>query len=376
MNVGELGVSLRNMVLRIVVFLTLIVNLIFITYTLLDPVSLYALLVYLAVLFLLVALLEQTLIRDEDVRDALSTSIYPAQLRTPMRVAFLSFVGAWLLRWFVTQLFFDADLLFDNAFVGQLILVPLVLFALSIDCLFEITPVQRHYVITLLLLVELMTLFFPTRAWAPQEAGHAGTALRDMLYFASILWRDYKQPSNVYANLSAEAAQHLDIRPLNQHLFDMENGTIEPTNYERRRARVASIIDAHDRVSSDGVRSREFVALSAWILVTPLFIAVLLFPLALASILYSDRKRQQHRRVVDTTEVHKAHQPPPPPALVAPEPEPPATHVFVQRGRARAVTALGPPLSTPPVSVNTAIPAPQPSTTTSAPTTTVVNVKY
>jgi len=190
----------------------------------------------------------------------------------------------------------------ERGLLAQLLLMPLVLAALSADAIFELSARRRHYIVVVLLVATLAALFFPTRAWAPQHSGALETTVRVILYFVAILLHDYISPPSVYVNLSAEPALNADVEVADEH----------------RRSRIAQIFDAYERIDGETMRVREFIALSAWVLVTPLYLVLLVYPLAIAAAIYTGR-----RRVVDATEVVKLHpvpppQQPPPPPLVVP----------------------------------------------------------
>lgn len=391
MNIGELGIRLRNTILTLVVCLTLAVNLVFAVATLVEPISLYTLLVYFVLLYALVMLLEQQMLRDEDVKEAMTTHVYPARMRTPLRVGFLPYVGVWLLWWLLTQLFFDAGLVFENGFVIQLLLVPLAITALAIDSVYDPAPQIRHCVIAALLVVTAVALFFPTRMWAPQHTGALATAVRAVLYFFTILAHDYVSPANVYANLGTEQSQMQ--KTLQQQLYDNNDADLEAGNdsRQRRSVRVLSIVDAYQRIDEETLRVREFIALSSWLLVTPLAISLLLFPLAIGATFYAGRR--QKWRTVDVTEEHKVHPvpvvvptPPPPVVVVAPTPPPAPTPVPVaqpdaasmmllpriqRRGTTAAYAPLPQPVVAPPV-----MPPPQATSTQAVGSISVRHIRY
>ena len=302
MNVGDLGLRLRNTALGLVAFVSIIANIVFIANNLDDAISRYTLLVYLLFMMALVALLEQTVIRDEDVREALASNVYPARVRTPMRVSFTPYIAVWLLWWFVSQLVyapaqleFEADDTHAGALFALILLVPLVLLALSLEALFDFAPRRRNFIIMALLVATVIALFFPTHEWAPQRSNGVWTAVRVVFYFFSILGHEKISPPNVYANIGS------DPTPANNEEHDVEAQRLT----EKRRARVYLILDAYDRIDTETLRVREFIALSAWVLVVPVYLLLLIYPLSIAATIYAGRRDKA--RVVDPTEMQKVH---------------------------------------------------------------------
>lgn len=289
---GEFGSRLRNTILTIVIGLTWVVNIVFASFSLGDPVSLYALLVFFIVLFILSLLLEHTMINEDDVSEALSGQIYPSRIRTPLRVGYTPYIAVWLCWWFVTQLFFNAGLVFEYGYITQLLLLPLVVAALSVNSgIIEASLRVRRYILIMLLIVTALTLFFPTRAWAPQHVYALHTVVRVMIFFGMIMLNDSVTPANIYANLSADAGPVAKASPrgmLTQHLAgaSIEDGTIEI-----RKAKIASIVEAYARIDEESTRVTEFIALTAWLLVTPLAAVLLVSMLAIAATFYNGRRR-------------------------------------------------------------------------------------
>lgn len=277
MNFDDIGVRLRNTVVSLVVCLTLIVNLVLSIATLAEPISLYTLLIYALLIYALDLLLQHAVAVD-DVKEAMQTKEYPARFRTPLTVEFTAYVAIWLAWWFVSQVFFDAGLVFEQGFMLQLVLVPLVILALSINTVFETRAVYRRYIVVVLLFVSAVTLFFPTFSWAPQHNGALSTVLRVVLYFVSILIQDWLVPANNYASVPAPGDEYVD------------NGDLESGLAEKRHLRIASIVDTFERISEERWRAREFIALSAWILITPLVITLLLFLVSVAATFERSRR--------------------------------------------------------------------------------------
>lgn len=311
MNTAEYGVLLRFAVLALVSAMAWIATLVF-AYPddkLADPTSLYTLLVVAIVVLAMCVLLEQTLLLNEDIKEALSTTVYPQRLRIPMRVNFREYVEVWLAWWFISQLFFCAGVVYESGVIRHLLLVPLVLFAFSIDCLFDASARTRYFSIVALWIITTIVAFFPTRDWAPQHASVVWTELRVVLFFVSIMVRDYISPANVYANINTDVNAER-VRSLHQQLFgadsDLESG-------DKRVSRVVSIVDAYDRIDNEMLRVREFIWLSAWILVSPMYIVLLLFPLAMFAAVYAGRR---DTRLInnEASETRKQHPVPAQPA--------------------------------------------------------------
>lgn len=347
MNFNSLGAPLRNTVLVLVVCLSVIVNIIFCAATLSDPLSLYTLLAYVLILGALTLQLESTLVYESDIKDALAANVYPARFRTPLRIAFHAYVLVWLAWWFVSQMFFDAGVVYAHGYVVQLVLVPLLFLTYSYDVPLSLPAKYRRAVVNALLFVTLVALFFPTFGWAPQHAAAWQPALRVLLYFLSIAVHDFSTPANAHVALSTGGGggSPRSRRLLHQVL----NGNEDPNDdahdpelgdlQERRRLRIQSIIDAHERIDEETARAREFIAESAWILVTPLAIVLLLFPLALFTLLRISARRRYaaHQLHVQREEV-KVHSPPPPPPVVpVAAPTPPYAHQMAYGQRAAAV---------------------------------------
>lgn len=308
MNFNTLGLPLRNTVLTLVFLLSVIVNIIFCAATLSDPLSLYTLAAYLVVLGALGLQLENTQLADGDAKDT--------RLRTPLRVSFFAYVLVWLAWWFISQMFFDAGVVFAQGYIVLVILVPLIFLQYSYDVPLNLPPKYRRFVVYALLFVTGLALFFPTFGWAPQHVNAWQPALRVLLYFLSILTHAFNVPLSAHIALPSGTSPR-SSKPLQQVLTedpnddpnDVEMGDIQ----ERRRIKLQSDIDARERIEEEVQRTREFIAESAWILVTPLAVVLLLFPIVILALMRNSARRRHviHQQSVLSEEI-KVHSPPPP----------------------------------------------------------------
>ena len=277
----HVGAGMRKIVLRIVAALSLLVNLVFAIATLAKPLSLYTLLVYSLMLAVIGVLLEQTAIDRGELRAALASDVYPALIRTPAGSGFTLYVGAWLAWWIVSQLFSNAGVVFERNIVSTIVLVPLVLAALASYAVYTVKSKTRRALLFAVRIATLVVLFFPTRSWAPQYNSALATSIRATLFFVALLVLDSLKPPQLYADVDNFAQDRST---------DQERAELAQVSDERQRSADA-ILDAHRRIDTELDRQREFVSLTAWILVTPLVVAGLLFPLALVSFFYSIRPK-------------------------------------------------------------------------------------
>ena len=269
LSVSEAILRYRNIGLTLVFLLALIVHFLFLAFSLLDPVSLFGLFFFSVFLYLVVLVFERSVIQP-DITEALSTQVYPARFRAPLNSEFSTYILVWLAWWIISQLFFDAGVLYEHGFVLQFVLIPLVTFAIGVNMFSDSAARYRRYVNLALLFVTFVTLFFPTTSWAPQHANIFFTGLRGCLYFLSLLTFEYTSPGNFHVDVSSAK--------VHRHEFGHRAVLLADEKDERHRGIcVDTAVEMVQKIYDEKWRPREFVAMSAWILVTPMSITLMLY---------------------------------------------------------------------------------------------------
>lgn len=308
-----IGARVRRLVLGIVLFTSLAVNVVFAICTLVNPVSLYALLVFALIIAAIGYLVEFTLADAEEVADAVMTDIYPALLRAPVCMSYEWIVGAWLAWWLVTQLMWAADIVYQRSIVTSLIIVPLLLLYMLLRVLSRTLEwaSQESFLVLAIQLVTFAALFFPTTEWAPQYSGVVGVCVRVVLFFIGVMLATFLEPPHwdvllddpvadsatstgapATADSQPLARIELEIKALMQNtLFDVEG--VSTQQRQRRFERARAMLAAHARTGAERRRMRNTVALTAWVLVLPLQVTAFVYPLLLGSMILDNAKAKR-----------------------------------------------------------------------------------
>jgi len=325
------GARVRRLVLGTVLFMTLAVNVIFGICTLVNPTSIYAILVLGLLLGAINWLAEHTLVDAEEVVEAVLSNAHPALLRAPICIPYTWIVGTWLAWWIVTQLLFQVGIVYGHSLVGTIIIVPLLIGVMALRIFasaLELRSVEQW----LLFFVQIVTntlFFFPSTDWAPQYIGVVMICVRVVLFFLVIMLATFVEPPQWDVSLDeprpvleAEA----EIRSLMQNLLnDPETGTTQQQRLRYERAR--AMLHAHARITQENRRVRATVAVSAWVLVLPLTVVLFTYPCLLIALIYDAAKAKRTRNATLATPAQPSERqlshslsPPPPTAPEPPQP--------------------------------------------------------
>jgi hypothetical protein len=310
------GARVRRLVLGIVLFVSLAVNVIFAICTLVNPVSLYAVLLLALILGAVGYLVEFTLADAEEVADAVMSDMHPALLRAPVCVSYEWVVGAWLAWWFITQLLWAADLVYQPSLVTSIVLVPLLLLYMLLRTLSRTRELWSSLESLLLLAIQLGSfgsLFFPTVEWAPQYIGVLRVCVRVVLFFVGVMLATFLEPPHWDVSLdddddgddsSDTAARPVlsierDVKRLmHSTVYDAESGLgAASAQRQRRFERARAMLAAHARTAAEHRRMRTTVALTAWVLVLPLRVVLFVYPLLLFTMIYDAAKAKRGRAI-------------------------------------------------------------------------------
>jgi hypothetical protein len=293
------GARVRRLVLGTVLFMTLAVNVIFAICTLVNPTSIYAVLVLGLLLGGIHWLAEHTLVDAEEVVEAVLSNAHPALLRAPICIPYTWIVGTWLAWWFVTQLLFQVGIVYGHSLAGAIVIVALLIGVMALR-IFASALEMRSLEAWLLFFVQLTTyvlFFFPSTDWAPQYIGALLVCARVVLFFVGIMLATFVEPPQWDVSLDeprpvleAEA----EIRALMQNILnDPESGTTQQQKLRYERAR--AMLHAHARITQENRRVRATVAVSAWILVVPFTVVLFVYPCLLIALIYDAAKAKRTR---------------------------------------------------------------------------------
>jgi hypothetical protein len=287
-----LELNVRDTLLTLVILLTLLVNLVLAVATLSKALSLYTLLVYLIVIGGMNTLVGSGLLTQEDVVEAMDTGVYPPRMRLPMRLQFAPIVALWLLWWFVSQAFFETDMVFESGLFVQLALLPVVLAAFAARSVFAAPDSVQFGTAALLAVATLISLFVPTRDWAPQYTSAVSTVVRVVLYFALVSLLDYVNPPQRYGDMVAhQSLGNRELDRLNNMFSQLESGGgAQPPVDSERMAQIRSVVAAHSCVRDETHRVITIAVLAGWLLVTPLASALLGFPVVVIATIAGKRR--------------------------------------------------------------------------------------
>lgn len=313
------GARARKLVLGFVMGASLFVNLVFAVSSLNNAASAYALLAFGLFLAIIGWLIDYTLADAEEVAEAVLTNIHPALLRAPVCISYEWVVGTWLAWWFVTQLLFQADIVYEHSLIGAFTLTPLLIATIAVRLLAAPLHIGSRVENWLLIATQLLTytlFFFPSHAWAPQYIGVFLVSVRVVLFYTAVLLLVFLEPPQWDVSLDESAPVH-DIEKelsalLRGNLRDIEQNTNKQQLMRYERAR--SMLAAHARITREHRRMRTFVAQTAWLLYLPLQLIVVLYPLFCAASIY-DAAKNSHRRTLTLPQPTPAPESTPPPPL-------------------------------------------------------------
>lgn len=304
------GARVRRLVLGIVLFTSLAVNVIFAVCTLVNPISIYAVFVFGLLLTVIGWLVDYTLADAEEVAEAVMSNFHPALLRAPVCMSYEWIVGTWLAWWCVSQLLFSAGIVYGHSLVGSIIVVPVLVGVIGLR-VFASALEMRSLESWLMLTLQLATytlLFFPSTDWAPQYIGIPMVCARVVLFFIGIMLASFLEPPVQDVSLDGAAGDdgsrpvhdvETEVRRLmNNSLYDAESGghQQQAARFERARA----MLGAHARITREHRRMRNTVALTAWVLVLPLPVVAIAFPVLLVALIYESAKSKRARTIPPT----------------------------------------------------------------------------
>lgn len=176
----ELNLRIQKTMFPLVVTLTLLANAIFAVCSLSKIEGIYTLLVYLIILQLLFEIVER---RNNQI-DAKELDDDP-DLQLPFFDNVLPYVAIWLLWWIATTLLFHAMVVFTHGVLAQLVLVFLLGIFVTLRYVLQLktTSLWVMMVRFFLHVVSCALTFFPTRDWAPQHTSWMATFVRVTLFF-------------------------------------------------------------------------------------------------------------------------------------------------------------------------------------------------
>lgn len=297
------GARVRRLVLGIVLFASLAVNVVFAICTLVNPVSLYAVLVFALIISAIGYLVEFTLADAEEVADAVMSDMHPALMRAPVCMSYEWIVGAWLAWWIVTQLMWAADIVYQPSLVSSLIVVPMLL-AYTVLRLVgrasaELWTLPETLLLLAIRLVAFATLFFPSTDWAPQYISVLAICARVLLFFVGVMLATFLEPPHWDVSLDDEPRPFLsieaEIKNLMQNALLDNDSTASSQQRQRRFERARAELAAYARTAAEQRRMRNIVALTAWVLVLPLRVVLVVYPLLLAAMIYDSAKTKRVR---------------------------------------------------------------------------------
>lgn len=296
------GARVRRIVLGIVLFTSLAVNIVFAICTLVNPVSIYAVLVFAIIISAVGYLIEYTLADAEEVADTVMSDMHPALLRAPVCMSYKWIVGAWLAWWFIPQLLWAADIVYQHSLVSTLVIVPLLFLYIMLRMLNrapELWASLESFLLLALQFASFVALFFPSVEWAPQYIGVLAVCVRVLLFFVGVMLATFLEPPHWDVSLDDDARPLLnievEIKNLMQNtLLDSEGG-MSTQQRQRRFERARAILAAHARIDAEQRRMRDIVALTAWVLVLPLRAVISVYPVLLFSMIYDSAKSKRVR---------------------------------------------------------------------------------
>ena len=297
------GARVRRLVLGIVLFASLAVNVVFAICTLVNPVSLYAVLVFALIVSAIGYLVEFTLADAEEVADAVMSDVHPALLRAPVCMSYEWIIGAWLAWWIVTQLMWAADIVYQSSLVSSLIVVPMLLAYMVLRLVgrasAELWTLPETLLLLAIQLVTFTTLLFPSTDWAPQYISVLAVCARVLLFFAGVMLATFLEPPHWDVSLDDEPRPFLsvetEIKNLMQNALLDNDSTASSQQRQRRFERARAMLAAHARTAVEQRRMRNIVALTAWVLVLPLRVVLVVYPLLLAAMIYDSAKTKRVR---------------------------------------------------------------------------------
>lgn len=276
------GQVVRDYTLGLAFTLAIVTHVVFNAASLDKAISLYVLFVFLLLSSALLVLVDAATTTKIDVRRALNSTSYPATLRAPVSAGFVFYIGAWLLWWVITQLFRSAGVVYTRNFMLAIV-APLVLAVATTRGLWRVGATLRKVLVDALLVALLFSLFFPNHDWAPQMAGTVGSMLRVIAYFLLVYVLDYLIPPVIYVEIDRQS----DVDVLQRN--DLEAGE------SARHIRMDAVLEAQRAIVRERARQSEIVALSAWILVTPLYVSLLLSVPVVALVLADRGQARSHQ---------------------------------------------------------------------------------
>lgn len=211
-----IGARLRKIGLTIVLCVSLVANLTFAAAGLATTTGIYTLMAYLALVGALLHALSATAGGSAALSGRgeldLERGGQTASNLTPRRAAaaaaeadisFVPYVGVWLVWWVISELFKSALVLYGDSIVWQFFVFPALVLASTWHR-------QSRTALILLRGATLVTLAFPTAAWAPQHSTVLLVALRVAIYTLAVFLFDFldqgsstPQRAGVIATLNA-----------------------------------------------------------------------------------------------------------------------------------------------------------------------------
>jgi len=269
----------------LVVVLALVLNLLLAFFGAASTLGAYALLVFLLALYAFDAVLGEPSV----VRHALVCQYAGAEHpHTPLVYNETAvFIGVWLLWWLSSTLLTAADCVFEQPL--YVLVAPLVVVALlvawadvwsahvggALDTRVLRRVVDAHGALL------LVALAFPSAAWAPQRTGTLHAVLRVFVYFCGVFAADFA----------------LERTALRGDEVDARVQQLAPAHAGAESARLCATLALYERTrAAERHRAKCIVALTAWLLVTPLSLLALFAPALVVSryayALWLRRRRQ------------------------------------------------------------------------------------
>lgn len=300
--IEDMRTHLRKIRLGFILAISWAAHLVLIGAGLTTPIGIYTLLVYAILLCLVSHTLSCFAVDQSDLRDAMYTHVHPARIRTPLHIEFLPYIAVWLAWWTITELVRAAHIMYRDFVLWQFFFFPaLVIFVTWARSNASpgsiISPRVADAALLVLQIVTLIVLFFPTASWAPQH-NRILTIVRSSLYFFAVLLFDYAKPARaeqtLYDTAKTRATVDASVRRMMRNNVTLEGGSDSSQTAEQRREQIVTIVTAYDAVAQEHSRVYEIATLNAWILVSPLIVALLGF--LCTSIIFLIGAAQ-HRRV-------------------------------------------------------------------------------
>jgi hypothetical protein len=283
---ADIRAGLRKTRLCLVLSLTLITNFVLAVTGLVSPVGLYALLIYSMLVWLLASVLVRAGADEQELRAALNSAASGSRVvrvRTPLHVEFTPYVAAWLAWWVVSELFRAALIVYDNVALVQYVLVPVLVLATTwVRSRWTLSKSRARrttadVLLALLFAITTVLFFFPTLAWAPYHQSALATTVRVLLFFGTIQLYDYAYPARAYVPLVGAQDDQLHHDKLLERLEGGASGSGAPPDTTSER--LEQVAAAYMLVSAEHSRAHEIATLTAWVLISPLIVAIVLLVL-------------------------------------------------------------------------------------------------